>query len=106
MRLVRVRADPLLAVLLVVLAVALESLDVAVALEGEHVGRAAIEEPAVVGDDIFRNAGGRLRARHGFPLPWILGVVVAGNRTEAGEQTYLTAYLGMMRGLPPAIVTG
>ena len=36
---------------LVVLEVALEPFDMAVALEGEHVGRDAVEEPAVVADD-------------------------------------------------------
>ena len=46
------------AVLLVVLVVALEPLDVAVALVGQHVGGDAVEEPAVVGDHDFTNAGG------------------------------------------------
>jgi hypothetical protein len=52
MRLVRVRAHALLAVLLVVLAIALEPLDVAVAFEGEDVGRETVEEPAVVGGEL------------------------------------------------------
>jgi hypothetical protein len=85
MRLVRVRALPPLVVLLVVLAIALEPLDVAVALEVEDVGREAVEEPAVMRDDIFRNAGGQLRSRHEFPLPRILRVVVGGHRSEVGE---------------------
>jgi hypothetical protein len=85
MRLVRVRALPPLVVLLVVLAIALEPLDVAVALEGQDVGGDAVEEPAVVGDDISHNAGGQLRTRHGFPLPQNLRVVVAGHRSEVGK---------------------
>src|SRR5262245_44570389 len=46
-----VRAEPPHLVGLVVLEVALEPLDVAVALEGEHVGRNPIQEPAIVADD-------------------------------------------------------
>src|SRR6266849_9345286 len=44
-------AEPPLLVLLVVLKIALEPFDVALALEGEHVGGDAVEEPAVVADD-------------------------------------------------------
>src|SRR5262245_8833752 len=44
-------AEAALLVFLVVLEVALEPLDMTVALEGEHVGRDAVEEPAVVTDD-------------------------------------------------------
>src|SRR5690606_4043472 len=40
-------AEPALLVFLVLAVVALEELDVAVALEGEDVGRDAVEEPAV-----------------------------------------------------------
>src|SRR5579883_546003 len=46
-----IRAEPAHLVGLIVLEVALEPLDVAVALEGEHVGRDAIEKPAIVADD-------------------------------------------------------
>src|SRR5689334_8135188 len=51
-----VGAEPAHLVGLVVLEVALEPLDMAVALEGEHVGRDAVEEPAIVADD-HRAAG-------------------------------------------------
>src|SRR5262245_65759394 len=44
-------AETLLPISLVVLVVAFEPHDPALALEGEHVGRDAIEEPAVVADD-------------------------------------------------------
>ena len=47
---VGVRAQPAVAILLVILVVALEPLDVAVAFEGQDVGRDAVEEPAVVGN--------------------------------------------------------
>src|SRR6185369_7057959 len=43
-------AEPLAAIGLVVLVIALEPHDAAVALEGEHVGRDAVEEPPVVAD--------------------------------------------------------
>src|SRR5215470_9135533 len=46
-----VGSEPAHLVLLVVLVVALEPLDVAIALEGEDVGGDAVEEPAVVADD-------------------------------------------------------
>src|ERR1051326_1017217 len=49
-------AEPLAPVLLVGVEVALEPADLAVALEGQDVGRDAIQEPAVVGDD-HRTAG-------------------------------------------------
>src|SRR5207248_7563116 len=49
-RALRLRAEPLAPVRLVVLVVALEPDDAAVALEGEDVGRDTIEEPAVVAD--------------------------------------------------------
>jgi len=55
----RVRAQPPHLVLLVVLEVALEPLDVTVALEGEDVGGDAVEEPAVVADD--DGAAGKIR---------------------------------------------
>jgi hypothetical protein len=58
----------------VVLAIALEPLDVAVAFEGQNVGRDASDEPAIMGDDIFRNDCGQLRGRHEIPLPRILRV--------------------------------
>src|SRR5215216_7537285 len=51
MRLVGVGAEPAMAVGLVVLVVALEPFDVAVALEGQHVRGDAVEEPAIVADD-------------------------------------------------------
>src|SRR5689334_18002009 len=47
----RVRAQPAHLVGFVILEVALEPLDMAVALEGEDVRRDAIEKPAVVADD-------------------------------------------------------
>jgi hypothetical protein len=47
----RIHAEPPRLVGLIVLEVALEPLDVALALEGEHVGRDAVEESAVVTDD-------------------------------------------------------
>src|SRR5437870_2981389 len=47
----RIRAEPAHLVLLVVLIVALEPLDMALALEGEDVRSDAIEEPAIVADD-------------------------------------------------------
>src|SRR5689334_1535995 len=50
-RLVRVGAQPAVAVRLVVLVVALEPDHPAVALEGQHVGGDAVQEPAVVADD-------------------------------------------------------
>ena len=50
-RLVGVAAEALVAILLVVAEVALEPRHLAVALEREHVGGDAVEEPAVVGDD-------------------------------------------------------
>ena len=46
-----VRAEPPLAIGLVVLVVAFEPDDLAVALEGQHVRGDAIEEPAIVADD-------------------------------------------------------
>src|SRR4051794_39722733 len=46
-----VRAEAPLLVLLVIGEIALEPLDVALALEGEDVGRDAVQEPAVVADD-------------------------------------------------------
>ena len=51
MRLIGVRAQPAVPVGLVVLVVALEPDDLAVALEREDVRRDAVEEPAVVADD-------------------------------------------------------
>ena len=56
MRLVGRGAEAALAVGFVVLVVAFEPLDLALALEGEHVGGDAIEEPPVVADD-HRTAG-------------------------------------------------
>ena len=47
----RIRSQPAHLVGLVILEVALEPFDVAVALEGEDVGGDAVEEPAVVADD-------------------------------------------------------
>src|SRR6266568_7267102 len=44
-------AKPPLLVLLVILEIALEPFDVALALERQHVGGDAVEEPAVVADD-------------------------------------------------------
>src|SRR6266568_1603539 len=44
-------AEPPLLVLLVILEIALEPFDVALALERQHVGGDAVEEPAVVADD-------------------------------------------------------
>ena len=57
-RAVGLGAEPLVPVLLVGLEVALEPDDLRVALEREHVGRDAVEEPAIVGDD-HRAAGER-----------------------------------------------
>ena len=51
MRLVRLGAEPALAVGFVVLVVALEPHHLAVALERQHVRGDAVEEPAVVADD-------------------------------------------------------
>jgi hypothetical protein len=51
--------EPALLVLLVVLEVALEPLDMGVALEGEDVGADAVEEEAVVGD--HHGAAGEVR---------------------------------------------
>ena len=51
MRLIGVGAEASLLVHLVVLEVAFEPLDVAVAFEGQDVGGDAVEEPAVVRDD-------------------------------------------------------
>src|SRR5713101_5299560 len=56
MRLVGVAAQTAVAVGLVILVVALEPFDVAVALEGQHVGGDAVEEPAIMADD-HRTAG-------------------------------------------------
>ena len=50
-RLVGVRAEAALPIGLVVLVVAFEPHDLAVALEGEHVRGDAVEEPAIVADD-------------------------------------------------------
>src|ERR1700704_2964484 len=46
-----IRAEPAHLVGFVVLEVALEPLDMALPLEGQHVGRDAVEEPAVMADD-------------------------------------------------------
>src|SRR6185312_10943835 len=51
MRLVGLRAEPALAVGLVIRVIALEPHHLAVALEGENMRRDAVEEPAVMGDD-------------------------------------------------------
>src|SRR5882757_1489570 len=61
MRLIGCGAEALLPVGLVVLVVALEPDDAAVALECEHVRRDAIEEPAVVAD--HDRAAGELQQR-------------------------------------------
>src|SRR5439155_576213 len=50
-RLIGFGAEAASAIGFVILIVALEPFDLAVAFEGEHVGRDAIEEPAVVADD-------------------------------------------------------
>src|SRR6218665_822536 len=51
MRLVGIHAQAALLVGLIVLVVALEPFDMAVALEGQHVGGDAGQEPAVMADD-------------------------------------------------------
>ena len=79
MRLVRRGAELSVAVLLVLREVALEPADLAVALEGEDVGRDPVEEPAVVADD-HGAAGERLQAR--LERPERVHVEVVGRLVE------------------------
>ena len=75
MRLVGLVAQAALAVRLVVLVVALEPFDVAVALEGQDVGRDAVQEPAIVADD--HGAAGEAVQRL-FQCPQGIDVQVVG----------------------------
>src|SRR5205814_6391522 len=50
-RLIRVDAQPPLLVGFIILEIAFEPFDMAVALEGQHVGGDTVQEPAVMADD-------------------------------------------------------
>ena len=61
MRLLGLGAEPALAISLVIGVVALEPHDLAVAFEGQDMGRDAIEEPAIMGDN--HGAAGKILER-------------------------------------------
>src|SRR5712671_8081588 len=89
----RIRAQPAHLVGLVVLEVALEPFDVAVALEGQHVGRDAVEEPAVVADD--DGAAGEILKRF-FKRPQGVDVEIVGGLVEEQKIGAGFEHLGQM----------
>src|SRR5262245_49840466 len=82
MRLLGILAAPLLEVLDVLRVVALEPHYLAVALESEDVGRDAVQEPAVVGDD---DGAAREREQRFFQCAQRLDVEVVGRFVEQDD---------------------
>lgn len=87
----RVRAEPLYLVLFVVLEIALEPFDMAVAFEGQHVGGEAVEEHAVVGDD--HGAAGKVLQRL-FERGEGFGVEIVGRLVEQQDVGARFKHLG------------
>ena len=90
-----------MAELLVLGEVALEPADLAVALEGEHVGRDPVEEPAIVADDDGA-AGERLEAR--LERPERVDVEVVGRLVEQQDVAARLEQLGQVD--PVALAAG
>ena len=93
MRLIRRVSQPTLAVRLVILIVPLEPDDLAVALEGEHVRRNAIEKPAVVADD--HGAAGEIQQRL-LERAERVDVEIVGRLVEQQQVAALLQELGEM----------
>src|SRR5262245_60635509 len=87
----RVLAEAALLVLLVILEIALEPLDVAVALEGQNVGGNAIEEEAVVADD--DGAAGEILERR-FERGQRLDIEIVGRLIEKDQVRARLQHLG------------
>src|SRR3569832_392988 len=88
-----VGTEPAHLVLLVVLEVALEPFDVAVALEGKNVRRDAVEEPAIMADD--DGAAGEVLPRL-FERAQRLDVEIVGGLVEQQEVRTGAQHLGKM----------
>src|SRR5688572_13274597 len=100
-RLVGVGAELLAADGLVLAEVALEPAHLAVALEGEHVGGDAVEEPAVVADD-HRAAG--VGVERVLQRPQRVDVEVVGGLVEQQDVAALLQQLGQVH--PVALSAG
>jgi hypothetical protein len=85
--------EPALLVFLVVLEVALEPFDMAVALEGEDVGRDTVEEPAIMADD--HGAAGEVLQRL-FQRPQRVDVEIVGRLVEQQDVGAGLQHLGEM----------
>ena len=93
MGLVGVDTEALVPVGLVVAEVALEPADLGVALEGEHVGGDAVEEPAVVADD----HGAPREAQQGLLQgPQRVDVEVVGGLVEEQDVAAGLQHLGQL----------
>ena len=97
----RLRTQPPQLVLLVFLEIALEPFDMGVALEGEHVGRHAVEEHAVVRDD-HRAAG--IGFERVLKRAQRLGVEVVGRFVEQQHVAAVLQHLGEVHAV--ALATG
>src|SRR3954469_3763506 len=95
MRLVCIDPLPPLEIFDVALIVALEPHRLRIALEGENVGRDAIEEPAIVGD--YHRAGGKIDESF-LESPQSIDVEVVGGLVE---QQQISARLEQLRQVQP-----
>src|SRR6476620_5901534 len=87
----RIGSQPAHFVLLVVLEIALEPFDVAVAFERQHMGRDAVEEPAIVADD--HRAAGEILQRL-FERPQGIDIEVVGRLVEQEHVRARLEHLG------------
>jgi hypothetical protein len=92
-RLIGVDAETPLPVRFIVLVIALEPFDMAVAFEGEHVGRDAVEEPAIVADD--HGAAGEILERR-FQRAQRFDVEIVGRFVEQQQVGARFEHLGQM----------